>query len=55
MSGPSSPMTGALAPIKGSERCAAREGLPQASARKKRIGELPTERFTIAANALGLA
>ena len=27
----------------------------QASARKKRIGELPTERFTIAANALGLA
>jgi hypothetical protein len=27
----------------------------QASARKKRIGELPTERLTMAANALGLA
>ena len=55
MSGPSSPMTGALAPIKGKRRCAAREAVSQASARKKRIGELPTERLTIAANALGLA
>ena len=27
----------------------------QPSARKKRIGELPTERLTMAANALGLA
>ena len=55
MSGPSPPMTGALAPIKGNARCASGEAVAQASARKKRIGELPTERLTIAANALGLA